>query len=138
METGELEGCARFKGVTTPSVCTRLLNFGTTDIWGLDHSLLWGAVLCTVRYGAASLASTLQMPGAPSLTPQSHCPLAVTRDLAKCPPGGSIDPGLHTQLPQESPTQIPCLSFRPMKLALSMRATPSHAQPSPAHPELWK
>lgn len=37
---------------------SRLLYFGTVDMRGIDNSLLWGAVVSTVGYLAAFLAST--------------------------------------------------------------------------------
>lgn len=55
------------------SVCIRFLNFGTMGIL-YHNSLLWEAVLCTMWFLAASLASTYSMtvPTPPPNTYTNH------------------------------------------------------------------
>lgn len=52
---------------------------------GLIHSLLWGAILCIVRYLSAPLASTYQMPVAhTALSPKLWQP-RMSPNIAECP-----------------------------------------------------
>lgn len=98
-ENGDWGTWAGFEVATSLSVYTRVLSFGTTDIWGLDHCCGGGGGACPGRCRMLSSNPGLQFSHVSSTVshpPPPHPPKpSVTTDLAKCPLGGNIDPELR-------------------------------------------
>lgn len=73
--------------------------------FGLDNSLLWGAVLCIVEYLAETLASTYQMSVAPS---SQLWQTKMSPGIGKCPLGDKNHLQLRTTtLDEYSQTCLP-------------------------------